>query len=54
MDIDAITLDIITYYDSDDDMAITPEDAMDEDHYALMIEECDTNYDGALTVCEVH
>jgi len=36
------------------DGAINPEDNIDEEHYGLMLEDCDENNDGTIDSCEVH
>jgi len=36
------------------DGAINPEDAVDADHYAALVEYCDFNNDGTLDSCEIH
>jgi len=53
-DIELITMEIIAYYDTNVDGAINPEDAMEEEHYSLLVDECDTNYDGSVDACELH
>jgi len=46
--------EVIAYYDTNVDGAINPEDDIDEDHYGVMVEYCDTNNDGTIDSCEVH
>lgn len=36
------------------DYAINPADGIDEEHYNIMIENCDLNNDGTIDACEVH
>jgi len=40
-DMEYITEDIIIYYDTNGDNVINPEDAIDEEHYGMLIENCD-------------
>jgi len=44
----------MTYYNGDGDNYLNPEDDIEPEHYALMIEYCDVNNDGNLHMCEVH
>lgn len=34
--------------------SINPEDAIDSEHYNLLIDNCDANDDGNLVYCEIH
>jgi len=36
------------------DSAITPEDDIDADHYALIMDKCDLNNDGVIDACELN
>ena len=40
-DMEFIVEDIILYYDTNGDNAINPEDAIDEEHYGMLIDNCD-------------
>jgi hypothetical protein len=53
-DIDTVVLDFMAYYDTDINGSINPADAIDAEHYGLMIDSCDTNFDGSIDSCEVH
>jgi len=43
----------MAYYNNNGDGVINPEDQMDEEHYAQLVEYCDTNFDGAIDECEL-
>jgi hypothetical protein len=45
-------MEIFTYYDTNADGAINPEDDIDSEHYANFIEHCDFNDDGTIDQCE--
>jgi hypothetical protein len=53
-DIEAITEELITYYDTNGDGSINPEDMIDEEHLAEITAYCDYNNDGSINACEVH
>jgi hypothetical protein len=53
-DVEAISIEVVAYYDSNDDQAINPEDDIEADHYGMMVEYCDFNNDGTIDACEVH
>jgi hypothetical protein len=53
-DIETVTLDVIAYYDTNVDGTINPEDAIEDEHYSILIEYCDFNNDGSLDACEIH
>jgi len=36
------------------DGSINPEDNIEEEHYDLLSEACDTNNDGTIDACEAH
>ena len=46
--------DVYTYYDTNGDGVLNPEDEMDMEHYEVMVANCDSNYDGTLEICEIH
>jgi hypothetical protein len=52
-DIEMITEEVFNYYNSNDDMTINPEDDIEEEHYIIMINYCDSNMDGNIDHCEV-
>lgn len=52
-DIEMITNDVIAYYDTNMDTAINPEDEISEEHYVILLENCDFNNDGTVDACEV-
>jgi hypothetical protein len=49
-----VSVDVIMYYDTTMDGSINPEDYIDGDHYAMLVEYCDFNNDGSIDSCEVH
>jgi len=53
-DVQNITEDVLAYYDTDLNDSINPADAIDDEHYGVMIEYCDTNNDGSIDSCEIH
>jgi hypothetical protein len=53
-DIENITIDILAYYDTSIDGSINPEDAIEADHYEVLVEYCDFNNDGSINACELH
>jgi len=36
------------------DGSINPEDVIEEEHYSLMLDNCDSNNDGTIDACEIH
>jgi len=48
-----ITEEVFSFYNTNDDMAINPEDDIEEDHYLIMVEYCDSNMDGSVNHCEI-
>jgi hypothetical protein len=52
-EISAITLEVIAYYDTNGDYNIDLNDNIDVDHYADMIEYCDTDDNGSIEPCEI-
>jgi hypothetical protein len=53
-DIYYITEEVMAYYDTNVDGAINPEDDIEADHYAVIVEYCDFNNDGTVDACEIH
>jgi Ca2+-binding EF-hand superfamily protein len=53
-DIDTVVLDVMAYYDTDVNGAINPADAIDDEHYGIIVDNCDMNNDGNISACELH
>jgi len=53
-DVIYVTEEVMTAYDTDGNGTIDFSDNVDADHLSLMVEYCDTDYDGVLNICEVH
>jgi len=45
--------DVFAYYDTNDNNSIDPSDVVDDDHFYLMLENCDYDNDGTLDCREV-
>jgi hypothetical protein len=49
-----ISMDVIAYYDTNTDGSINPEDAIETEHYNVLVEYCDFDNDGSIDCCEIH
>jgi hypothetical protein len=48
-----VTEEVMAYYDTDGDMTVNPEDDIEMGHYNVMVEYCDTDFDGNIDACEM-
>jgi len=53
-DIYNISVETLNYYDTNYDGSINLEDAIESEHYEILVEYCDYNNDGTIDACEVH
>jgi len=52
--IEEVFYEVMAYYNTDGNEYVNPEDDIEEEHYAIMLEYCDFNNDGNLHMCEIH
>jgi hypothetical protein len=52
--IEAAAWEVLSYYDTNGNGAITPSDDVDMEHYEMMRDACDTDFDGNIDFCEIH
>jgi hypothetical protein len=43
----------MAYYNTNGSWMINPEDAFEYSHYVVMLETCDTDFDGSIDICEI-
>lgn len=46
-------MDVMAYYDTDINGTINPSDALDDEHYGILVDNCDMNFDGNISYCEM-
>jgi len=52
--IEAVMYETLATLDTNGDNVINPEDVIEEEHYTLLLDGCDSNNDGTIDTCELH